>query len=576
MFRRHVFVNFFGAVAALIFCALPAARAHAAERARFSVVPFVNESGQRGLDYMQGGLPALIAERLARHPDLRFAGPPALVERLRLEEALARAAASGTRFVLAGRFGKRGGSQLAVTVEVHTAGKIAGVGQAVGGRNAVARTALAAALEALAAAGVPTPDQARLAIVAPFARDPYAFVLYGRGVSAYTGIAVGNIGSGERALVPLAKSMVIDPKVPETRRYVGSIDLAAGRPGHARAMWSYAVDLRPDYAAAVLALAALDRTQGLPTARERYARVLELDPDNVEARRAYGELCSEAGQLEQAEAELEKVVAAVPTDLRARRDLALVLAARRAGGALAAELAEIVRLDPDDIDARLELGAAYAAIGRNDAALEAYEEVLRRRPKNAPALKIAADLYRTKGEPAKAALYYEKLRRIAPDDPRPLFLLGASYYDAGRLDAAERMFTEGAHFPGMLGDAYANLGAIAYRRGHLKEALWFLSRAAQRRPGKPGVRYNYALALQAVDRYDDALKELGAAAAAAPNDAEVRFLAGVVSLRMGKLAEAEAAFQEALKIDPGHESAKYNLALLESLHAGGSEGTLAR
>jgi Tfp pilus assembly protein PilF len=265
-------------------------------------------------------------------------------------------------------------------------------------------------------------------------------------------------------------------------------------------------------------------------------------------------------------------VAATPGDLRARRALALVLAARRAGNELATELAEIVRLDPEDLDARLELGAAYASVDNVSAALESYEEVLRRRPKNAVALKVAADLYRTKGEPAKAAVYYERLRRMTPEDPRPWFLLGASYYEAGRLDTAERMFTEAARFPGMLGDAYSNLGAIAFRRGHVKEAIWFLSRAATRRPSKAGVRYNYALALSAAQRYDDALREVTAATLAAPQDPGIRFFSGVVALRMGRLADAATAFQETLRLDPNHEDAKHNLALLSSLRPG--EGSL--
>jgi len=159
---------------------------------------------------------------------------------------------------------------------------------------------------------------------------------------------------------------------------------------------------------------------------------------------------------------------------------------------------------------------------------------------------------------------------MSPDDPRPWFLLGASYYEAGRLDVAERMFTEGARFPGMLGDAYSNLGAIAFRRGDAKQAIWFLSRAATRRPGKAGVRYNYALALTAVQRYDDALREVTAATAAAPQDPEIRFFSGVVALRMSHLADAAAAFQETLRLDPNHQSAKHNLALLDSLRP--SEG----
>jgi Flp pilus assembly protein TadD len=339
-------------------------------------------------------------------------------------------------------------------------------------------------------------------------------------------------------------------------------------------MWSSAVDLRPDYAAAIAGLAALDRTAGSPVARERYARLLELDPDDVDARRSHGELLSEAGLLEEAQAELGRVIAVAPGDLRARRALALVLASRRAGVELVAELAEVVRLDPDDLDARFDLGAALTSIGQTDPAIAVYEEILRRRPRQVTVLKLTGDLYRAKGDGARAAAYYERLHRVAPDDPRPVFLLGTAYYQAGRFDAAERMFTDAARYPGMLGDAYANLGAIATRRGQVKEALWFLSRAAQRRPGKVSVRYNYALALRAADRFEDARDELEAAVKLDPNDAGVQFLSGVIALNLRQADKAESFFQEALRLDPAFESARHNLALLESVR-GRSESAVS-
>ncbi len=42
-------------------------------------------------------------------------------------------------------------------------------------------------------------------------------------------------------------------------------------------------------------------------------------------------------------------------------------------------------------------------------------------------------------------------------------------------------------------------------------------------------------------------------------------MSGVVALRLGRTSEAEAHFQEALRIDPGHQDARHNLALLESV-----------
>jgi Flp pilus assembly protein TadD len=290
-----------------------------------------------------------------------------------------------------------------------------------------------------------------------------------------------------------------------------------------------------------------------------------MDPDDSEARRNLGELLADAGELDQAQLELEKVVAAGPGDLRARRALALVLAARRAGAELVAELEEVVKLDPEDLDARFDLAAAYAGVDKAAEAEAVYDEVLRRKPRHAAALKLAGDLARGRGDVAKAAALYTRLRQVAPQDPRPVFLLGAAQYDAGNLDAAERMFTEGSRYPGMLGDAYSNLGAIALRRGKSKEALWLLRTAAKRKPDKATVRYNYAMALYTENRHADALNELHAAATLDPADAGVRFFSGVVALRLGLLREAEASFREALRLDPRHEDARHNLALLEPL-----------
>ncbi|HEY2904014.1 MAG TPA: tetratricopeptide repeat protein [Polyangia bacterium] len=543
-------------------------------RQSFLIAAFVNRSGQRTLDFMQGGLPALIAERLAQAPALRFAGGAKIVERGSVDDLLARAATSGARWVIGGQFEKRPDWKIAVTVDVYAVGTStktapAARAQAVGAKEDVGRTALRATLDALAAAGVaPAPDGGqRAAILAPFARDAYTFVLYGRGVSAYVGVD-GYGASLERAQRSLTRALKIDPKVPEARRYLGVVFLAAGQPAQARAMWAYAADLRPTYALAIAGCAALDRTAGLPSARALYARTLELDPDDVDARRAYGELLADAGAEAEAAAQLQQVVKARPADVRARRALALVLASQHAGAALAEDLAEVVRLDPDDVDARFELAAAYAApgVGKFDQAISTYEDILRRHPRNPVALKLLGDRFRAQGDAERAAGYYERLRRLSPDDPRPLMLLGTVYVDAGRLNAAERMFLDAARSAGVQADAYSNLGAIAYRRGQIKDALWFLSRAAKRRPAKADVRFNYALALEAAARHRDALAEVDAAAGASPEDAEIRFVGGVVALHMGNTADAEARFRQAVRLDPTHEKALHNLALLEGLH----------
>jgi Flp pilus assembly protein TadD len=241
------------------------------------------------------------------------------------------------------------------------------------------------------------------------------------------------------------------------------------------------------------------------------------------------------------------------------------LASRRAGPELVADLEEVVRLQPENLDARMDLGAAYLGVGKRSEAEAVYDEILRRRPRSAAALKLCGDLARARGDLKKATSLFGKLRWIAPNDPRPAFLLGTSFYEAGNFNAAERWFTEASKVPGMLGEAYGNLGVIALRRGQPKEAQWFLSRAAKRRPQRALLRYNYALALFSNNRPEDALNELHAAQALEPGDAATQFFTGVVALRVGLVSEAERCFREALRLDPQNEDARHNLALLEPL-----------
>jgi tetratricopeptide (TPR) repeat protein len=546
-----------------------AAEEPAPPRETFVVQPFSNTRGMRSFAYLETALPAVIAERFAQHGPLRFVGGPGIFPR-----GPARPAA---KWAVEGDFDRLPDWRVHVRVKIKgTGGDDAPSVEAVreGAKDAAGELALAAALEAFAALPEVKLPAAPPALTAAFGRDPYAFVLYGRGLANLLG-KDAHSASGDKAAELLKRSLVIDPKVPESRRYLGFVHLEAGRPGHARAMFSYALDVRPGYVAALGALAALDRTAGLPSALERYAKLVELVPDDDEARRNHGELLSEAGQFDEAQEQLERVVASTPTDLRARRSLALVLAARRAGPELVADLEEVVKLDPEDVDARLDLAAAYASIAKLVEAEAVYDEVLRRKPRHAAALKLAGDLARGRGDVKKAAELYGKLRWVAPQDPRPVFLLGAAQYEAGNLDAAERMFSEGARYPGMMGEAYSNLGAIALRRGNTKEAMYLLRVAAKRRPGKASVRYNYAMALFNTNRHADALNELRTAAMLDPADGGVRFFAGVVELRLGLLREAEESFREALRLDPRNEDARHNLALLEPLVRPRREGSLS-
>jgi Flp pilus assembly protein TadD len=153
-------------------------------------------------------------------------------------------------------------------------------------------------------------------------------------------------------------------------------------------------------------------------------------------------------------------------------------------------------------------------------------------------------------------------------------LLGAAYQEAGQDTKAENIFQEAQQFRRYLGEAWVNLGAIAYRRGDLSKAFWYLSRAVTKVPLRPKAHYNYALVLSAKKERERALDELKVAADLDPEDAEVHYLSGVILLRLGRLEDAKRAFEEAVKRKSDHADAAHNLALLKDLERryGGEHG----
>jgi Tfp pilus assembly protein PilF len=555
---------------------------HAPMGEGFDIEVFANKDNVGSLRYLEVGLPVFIADRLWNHIPMRFVGPQSIL----VPTGVSAKPASPTLAVasslmppelpkwrIVGWFEKRPGLRVAVYVQIRTAGDSGGVVASAtreSSRQQVPTFALEATLEALSRVrglNVSVPSKA---VTAPFARDPYAFVLYARGVAFYLGLG-GAKRSIDLADTWLSRSLVIDPLVSETRRYLALSKLELGKPGHARSLYSAALDARPNYVPALAALAAIEKEAHGADARVLHERLLALDPSAWRARSSYGELLYEAGKFPEARQALEVVLQQKPDDAASRRILTLVLSSQRAGAALIHEFEEIVKLDPSSVLARLDLAAAYLGENRLAEAANTYDSVIERQPRHKDALKIAGDLLRQQGKLEEAANRYERLRRLAPDDPRPLFLLGALYHQTGNLAAAEKMFTEAAQFPHLRAEAWSNLGAVLIEQGRAKEARWFLMMAAQLRPNKASVRYNYAVLLRGLDLQADALNELHAAAEIDPTDAQIRFAAGVVALRLGLFREAHDQFEATLALAPSHAGAAHNLKLLAKVMGGDVE-----
>ena len=295
-------------------------------------------------------------------------------------------------------------------------------------------------------------------------------------------------------------------------------------------------------------------------------------------------------------------------------DVAKLVAARDPGALAAAEA--LTRTDPRSADAWVLLSRAQLAAGRREAALDSAERAVSLDAKNPRAQFALGNAY---GANITDAGMLAQMR-MAPK-LRDAFLKAVEL-DPDNLDARQALVEFYLQAPGVVGGgldkARAEAAEVAKRgayEGHLArasiaaaedrddEAIAESQAAWRLRPDDPEARVRMGLAYQRAKRWDDAFRHfetwtretptaarawyqlgrtavlsgqrLDAGAAAfrryldlprAPGDPEPQhayYRMGQAYAKTGKAAEARAAFEAALKIDPKMKGPREELAKLK-------------
>jgi tetratricopeptide (TPR) repeat protein len=228
-----------------------------------------------------------------------------------------------------------------------------------------------------------------------------------------------------------------------------------------------AVAQAPDSADALVALAAFYAMTGkLPAAEDHAVRALKVDANNGSAliilagiqlssgrrdeaesnfRRAsalpefkavYAIYLLQNGKTPQGIAELEKLVAADPSDVGLRRNL--LSAYESAGDYSQAErlLAEILKKKADDPEARYQRGQLYLTMGRYADAQNDVSALLQRYPSSPEAHYLMARIFRETGVSLKRTNELLEAVRYGPDLLQPRLELAQNLIDSGSPKSA--------------------------------------------------------------------------------------------------------------------------------------------
>jgi Flp pilus assembly protein TadD len=230
-------------------------------------------------------------------------------------------------------------------------------------------------------------------------------------------------------------------------------------------------------------------------------------------------------------------------------------------------LEKIAAAKPTEAIPHFELGFAYSGLNKNPEAIVEYRRAISLDAKLAPAhLNLGISLLDSDAAAAAVYLLGESLERsgkrseameqyraaatLAPKDDVILFALARALLADGQNSAAETGFRQLLSLK--LDSAPAQLGLAESLLAQQKttEAVDVFADYLQKTPGDSHARFERAVALEDLNRFDDSLHELDQLDKSEAPTADSLKLRGSIYLQQKKWTEADASFQKALAASP--------------------------
>jgi Tfp pilus assembly protein PilF len=193
----------------------------------------------------------------------------------------------------------------------------------------------------------------------------------------------------------------------------------------------------------------------------------------------------------------------------------------------------------------LQLARDFAASGEMTAALTTLRALIARDPRHARARAALADLLSQKGDVEGALGELGRALEFSPDDVAILCARATLYTARGKYDQAEVDLRRAIRNDDRNADVYVQLGVLFCKRARWREAIEPLRAAVASDPKCAAAHNHHRDAYNSIDELPAALTAYEAASTLEPKNDRALKRIGVVLDRMGRPAEAAAAYQRA-------------------------------
>lgn len=286
----------------------------------------------------------------------------------------------------------------------------------------------------------------------------------------------------------------------------GEIAHRTGRLDAAIEWFGKAAALRPGEALFHQELAgALQAAGANAGAAEHYRRVLEIEPQNLDARTGLGVVQLEMGDAAAAAATFRVLVEADPRSLGGQVNLGSALLAQRQYAAAAECFEAALRIDPHCVAALSNLGGLRIKQGDYDAAQKLITQALQLDPMFMEARMNLGIVLLKQYRHEEALPIFEDAVRLKPTLALGHYNLGRVYRQAGKLERAIECHREALRLAPDMAEFQLDLGMNLLETGQVHEALALYRQAVAREPELSLCHLRLGHALETLGEFDQAM-----------------------------------------------------------------------
>ena len=277
----------------------------------------------------------------------------------------------------------------------------------------------------------------------------------------------------------------------------------------------------------------------------------------------YGAALTGEGKFEEGATVFERLLQAVPADVRSRAALGVALDGEGKWQEAIEILRGAVKSDPGACDARFDLADLELRHKELSSAEADFRAQISACPEDAEVRSGLGTALQAEDHADAAQAEFRRSLEIAPGNLQALLGLAEIESGAGEFESAKQMLKRATELHPRSAEAHQQLAQVYAQGGDQSSALAELKNAVQLSPNDPTLHSALAQVLASLGSFGQAIEEQGTALKLFDDDADGWNNLGALEARTGHTAAARADFEHALRLRPDHPQAKANLARLQ-------------